>query len=183
MSTRFWRWLITSITSKCKERKGNMQIEEIRAIVELMTKHNLSEFNVEAENMRLSLKRGVAGVQGIPSQIIPPSFAPIVQIPQQQTPAATEDFKSATASSTTRAPENKTTVDAPIVGTFYASPGPEVQPFVKVGDKVTPDTVVCIIEAMKVMNEIKAEKNGIVREILVKNAQSVEYGCPLFVLE
>jgi acetyl-CoA carboxylase biotin carboxyl carrier protein len=72
---------------------------------------------------------------------------------------------------------------SPIVGTFYRAPSPEVDPFVEVGDEVGPETAVCIIEAMKVMNEIKAETTGMVREILVENAHAVEYGQPLFVLE
>ncbi|MCK4982442.1 MAG: acetyl-CoA carboxylase biotin carboxyl carrier protein, partial [Victivallaceae bacterium] len=73
--------------------------------------------------------------------------------------------------------------DAPIVGTFYASPSPEAKAFVSVGDKVTVDTVVCIVEAMKVMNEIKAEKAGVIKEILVENSTPVEYGQALFVIE
>lgn len=149
-----------------------MQIEEIRAIVEMMSKHNLSEFKVEAEDMRLSLKRGIPGNTTV-------SFAsqPMMQMPQQvAAPAATTIAPAAPA-------VKQTTIDAPIVGTFYTAASPDTPSFVKVGDKVAPETVVCIIEAMKVMNEIKAEKTGTIKEILVKNAQSVEYGCPLFVIE
>ena len=151
-----------------------MQIEEIRAIVEMMSKHNLSEFKVEAEDMRLSLKRGIPGGTTV-------SFAPqpmMQQMPQQVAAPAP------VATPVPAAPAVKqTTIDAPIVGTFYTSASPDSPVFVKVGDKVTPEKVVCIIEAMKVMNEIKAEKSGTIKEILVKNAQSVEYGCPLFVIE
>lgn len=153
-----------------------MQIEEIRAIVEMMSKHNLSEFKIEAEEMRLSLKRGIPGAASV-------SFAapqPVMQMaPQTAAPAP-----AAAAAPAVAAPAVKQiTIDAPIVGTFYSSASPDSPAFVKVGDKVDPDKVVCIIEAMKVMNEIKAEKAGTIKEILVKNAQSVEYGCPLFVLE
>ena len=81
------------------------------------------------------------------------------------------------------APAARVTIDSPLVGTLYRSPSPEAAPFVKVGDKVTPDTVVCIVEAMKVMNEIKAEKSGIIRDILVENGSAVEFGQPLFVIE
>jgi acetyl-CoA carboxylase biotin carboxyl carrier protein len=146
--------------------------------VELMSKHNLSEFKVEAENMRLSLKRGVHGITGIPSQIIQPA---VTASPQHMTAALSQEAPKTTP--ITPLLEKKNTIDAPIVGTFYLSPSPDAQEFVKVGDKVTPNTVVCIIEAMKVMNEVKAEKSGTIKEILVKNAQSVEYGCPLFVVE
>ena len=76
-----------------------------------------------------------------------------------------------------------TTIDSPLVGTFYRAASPEAQAFVKVGDKVAPDTVIGIIEAMKVMNEIKAEKSGVIKEILVENGQPVEFGQPLFVIE
>ena len=77
----------------------------------------------------------------------------------------------------------KVTIDSPLVGTLYRAPGPDAQPFVQVGDRVNPDTTVCIIEAMKVMNEVKAEKSGVIKEILVENAQAVEYGQPIFVIE
>ncbi len=152
-----------------------MQIEEIRAIVEMMSKHNLSEFKVEAEDMRLSLKRGIPG--GTVTFASPQNMMQLPQ-PQIAAPSATP------APSTAPAPSaQKITIDAPIVGTFYSSASPDSPSYVKIGDKVDPDTVVCIIEAMKVMNEIKAEKTGTIKEILVKNSQSVEYGCPLFVIE
>ena len=84
------------------------------------------------------------------------------------------------------APENnvkRVTIDSPLVGTLYRAPSPDAAPFVKVGDKVNADTVVCIVEAMKVMNEIKAEKSGVIRDILVENGSAVEFGQPLFVIE
>lgn len=94
---------------------------------------------------------------------------------------ATPAVAPAAAPAVSAEPEN--TINAPIVGTFYISPSPDAQPFVKVGDEVTADTVVCIVEAMKVMNEIKAEKNGVIREILVENSTPVEYGQALFVID
>ena len=75
------------------------------------------------------------------------------------------------------------TIDAPLVGTFYRAASPEAESFVKVGDTVAEDSVIGIIEAMKVMNEIKAEKSGVIKEILVENGQPVEYGQPLLVIE
>ena len=81
------------------------------------------------------------------------------------------------------APAPRVTIDSPLVGTLYRAPSPDAAPFVKVGDKVTPDTVVCIVEAMKVMNEIKAEKSGVIKDILVENGGAVEFGQPLFVIE
>ena len=81
------------------------------------------------------------------------------------------------------APDKSKLIESPIVGTFYRSATPGAEAFVKVGDKVEADQTVCIVEAMKVMNEIKAEKSGVIKEILVENGQPVEFGQPLFVLE
>ena len=95
-----------------------------------------------------------------------------------------DDVKNAPATAPAPAASaNRTTIDSPIVGTFYRSPSPDAASFVKVGDTVTADTTVCIIEAMKVMNEIKAEKSGVIRDILVENGSAVEFGQPLFVIE
>ena len=141
-----------------------MKIEEIKTIIKLMSENDLTEFKIEAEDMHLCLKRG-GQLPG--SQIIIPAAAPVpAAAPAPAAPAA-----------------NRSTIDAPIVGTFYRSPSPDAPAFVKVGDTVSADTTVCIIEAMKVMNEIKAEKAGVVKEILVENGQPVEYGQPIFVLE
>ena len=150
-----------------------MELDEIKTIVELMAKHNLSEFKVEADNMHLSLRRDLpAQVQQVIAQPHIGMHAPTFMSNPVPPPAKVE------ADSV-----KKITIDSPIVGTFYRAPSPDSEAFVKIGDKVDSETVVCVIEAMKVLNEIKAEKSGIVREIMVENAQSVEYGCPLFVLE
>ena len=153
-----------------------MKIEEIKTIIKLMSENDLTEFKIEAEDMHLCLKRG-GQLPG--SQIIIPAAAPVPA-------AAPAPVASAAAPAPAAAPAvsaNRTTVDAPIVGTFYRSPSPDAPAFVKVGDTVSADTTVCIIEAMKVMNEIKAEKSGVIKEILVENGQPVEYGQPIFVLE
>jgi len=149
-----------------------MELEEIKTIVELMAKHNLSEFKVEADNMHLCLRRDISAV------------APMQQVamqPQQGVVFAPPAAAPVTTLATLEVV--KVTIDAPIVGTFYRSSSPDTESFTKIGNVVEEDTVVCIIEAMKVLNEIKAEKSGTIREILVENAQSVEYGCPLFVIE
>ena len=153
-----------------------MELDEIKTIVELMAKHNLSEFKVEADNMHLCLRRDIAGpVQQVIAQ---PQVSMAVPVAMPAAPVA--DAPGEAAAATTA---KKTTIDSPIVGTFYRASSPDAEPFVKIGDKVEAESVVCVIEAMKVLNEIKAEKSGVVKEILVENAQSVEYGCPLFVLE
>lgn len=152
-----------------------MKIEEIKTIIKLMSENDLTEFKIEAEDMHLCLKRG-GQLPG--SQIIIPATAPVPAAPAAPAPVAAPAAPAAPAVS-----GNRTTVDAPIVGTFYRSPSPDAPAFVKVGDTVSADTTVCIIEAMKVMNEIKAEKSGVIKEILVENGQPVEYGQPVFVLE
>lgn len=154
-----------------------MKIEEIKTIIKLMSENDLTEFKIEAEDMHLCLKRG-GQLPG--SQIIIPTATPVpAAAPVATAPAAVPVAAPAAALTA----GNRTTVDAPIVGTFYRSPSPDAPVFVKVGDTVSADTTVCIIEAMKVMNEIKAEKSGVIKEVLVENGQPVEFGQPIFVLE
>ena len=150
-----------------------MKVNEIKAIAALMAEHDLTEFKVETDEMRLSIKRGAETV-AMPHVLPAPVAAAPAAIPAPAAPAAADAAP---------ADENLETIDSPIVGTFYRAPSPESDTFVEVGTKVTPETVVCIIEAMKVMNEIKAEKSGVIKEILVKNAEAVEFGQALFVIE
>lgn len=152
-----------------------MKIEEIKTIVKLMSENDLTEFKIEAEDMHLCIKRGGQNANPIIAQ----TLSPVVAAPASPVPAAPAPAVPAAAPAASAGE----TVDSPIVGTFYRSSAPGVEAFVKVGSKVEPDTTVCIIEAMKVMNEIKAEKTGVIKEILVENGQPVEYGQPLFVIE
>ena len=153
-----------------------MKIDEIKTIVKMMSENDLTEFKIEAEEYNLCIKRGNNKTQVFAAPAIAPAAAPVVHA----APAAPAAPAAAPASAP-EVPEN--TIDSPIVGTFYAAPSPDAKPFVKVGDKVTADTVVCIVEAMKVMNEIKAEKAGVIKEVLVENSTPVEYGQALFVIE
>ena len=147
-----------------------MKIDEIKTIVKLMSDHDLTEFKIQADECNLCIRRG----SSTPTQIVTQMAAPI--------PAAVS--AAPVAAPAVEAPAAPVlTIDSPLVGTFYRSPSPEAQPFIKIGDKVAPDTVIGIIEAMKVMNEIKAEKSGVIKEILVENGQPVEYGEALFVIE
>lgn len=158
-----------------------MKIDEIKTIVKLMSEHDLTEFKIEAEEMRLCIKRGSETTQVIAAPHVVQA-APVAA-PAAASAASAAAPAAAPAADAAKSTAGKNTIDAPIVGTFYRSPSPEAPSFVKVGDKIQADTVVCIIEAMKVMNEIKAEKSGVVKEILVENASPVEYGQPLFVIE
>ena len=145
-----------------------MNIEEIRKVAELMEKHDLSEFSIHCEDMKLKLKRGAdTVVTASPAPAMAPA-APVA--PAAAAPTADAQGDDALGE----------TIDSPIVGTFYAAPSPDADAFVNVGDTVSADTVVCIVEAMKVMNEIKAEKSGVIKQILVDNATPVEFGQPLF---
>lgn len=160
-----------------------MKIEEIKTIVKLMSDHDLTEFKIEAEAYNLCIRRGSGAAAPAPVMVAAPApvqmAAPVAAAPAPApAPAAP-----AAAAPAPAAPVSVETIDAPLVGTFYRAASPEAQAFVKVGDHIAPDTVIGIIEAMKVMNEIKAEKSGVIKEVLVENGQPVEYGQPLFVIE
>ena len=143
-----------------------MKIEEIKTIVKLMSEHDLTEFKIEAEECNLCIRRGCSSPAPVVTQIAAPMPAAPAVAAAAPAPAAAAE-----------------TIDSPLVGTFYRAPSPEAQPYAKIGDRVSADTVVGIIEAMKVLNEIKAEKSGVIKEILVENGQPVEYGEALFVIE
>ncbi|MCI5779116.1 MAG: acetyl-CoA carboxylase biotin carboxyl carrier protein [Lentisphaeria bacterium] len=143
-----------------------MDFEEIRNLVKLMGDYNLTEVKIESDNCNICFKRGDdrAAAAAVPAAL------PVPAVPVPAVPAAPPVVPAVT-------------IDSPLVGSFYRSASPDAKPFVQVGDKVHPDTVLCIIEAMKVMNEVKAEKSGTIKEILVENGQPVEFGQPMFVLE
>ena len=151
-----------------------MKIEEIKTIVKLMSENDLTEFKIEAEDMHLCIRRGSQQSAMAPQTVI---AAPAVA------PVAAPVAAAAPAPAASAPVDASKIVESPIVGTFYRSSAPGADAFVKVGSKVDADTTVCIIEAMKVMNEIKAEKSGVIKEILVENGQPVEFGQPLFILE
>ena len=161
-----------------------MKIEEIKTIVKLMSENDLTEFKIEAEDMHLCIRRGLQG--GIPQTVM---AAPIVQAAPVAVAApaaisAVAPAAAAPAAPAAAAPIDKSKIiESPIVGTFYRAGSPGAEPFAKTGTKVEPDFVICIVEAMKVMNEIKAEKAGVIKEILAENGQPVEFGQPLFILE
>ncbi|MCF6177439.1 MAG: acetyl-CoA carboxylase biotin carboxyl carrier protein [Victivallaceae bacterium] len=151
-----------------------MKIQEIETIVKLMSDNDLTEFKIEAEEYNLCIRRG-SETQIITAAPVIQQPAPVAAVPATAAPAAALQEAAPVT--------DQVTIDSPIVGTFYAAASPETDNFVNIGDKVTADTVVCIVEAMKVMNEIKAEKSGVIKEVLVDNANPVEFGQPLFVIE
>lgn len=150
-----------------------MDLKDIKAIIDLMKKNSVSEFELEKQDFKIRLKRGMTG-GGVLVPTTEEAQPVIAYAPQ---PAALPaPPPPAPAGAATTEPEIK----SPMIGTFYRSPSPESGAYVEVGTEVNPDTVVCIIEAMKVMNEIKAEVRGVITQVLVENAKPVEFGQPLF---
>jgi len=153
-----------------------VDLKDIKAIIDLMKKNSISEFEMEKQDFKIKLKRGINGgmlqslEDGGPGGGYPTALP---QTPPQQAVAAPVAAPSAPAS-------NELEIKSPMVGTFYRAPSPEAANYVEIGSEVNPDTVVCIIEAMKVMNEIKAEVRGVITQTLVENARPVEFGQPLF---
>ena len=144
-------------------------VRKIRRLVELMKEHDLSEIDLQQGEVRIQLRR--AGTVIGPSVIAPQVIAPLAAKPAE--PVA-EKFSEPSSDS------RLTIIKSPMVGTFYAQPDPDSPPYVKIGDHVGPETTVCIVEAMKVFNQIPAEVSGKIVSVLVENGQSVEFGQPLF---
>jgi len=155
-----------------------MNVRDIRKLIDLMNENDLVELELEEEGHKVRLKKRtpIEGREGSylvaapPPGVVPP---PVIAAP------SAEDVVPVPSG-----PEAQTvTIKSPMVGTFYRASSPDAEPYVEAGDEITADTVICIIEAMKVMNEIKAEVSGKILEILVGNAEPVEYGQPLFVIQ
>ena len=135
-----------------------------------MRKNSVSEFELEKQDFKIRLKRGTNGGNYDEAQAV--TFVqPPVAIAAAAVPVAPVALPPAT---------NEVEIKSPMIGTFYRAPSPESAPYVEVGTEVNVDTVVCIIEAMKVMNEIKAEAKGVITQVVVENAKPVEFGQPLF---
>lgn len=153
-----------------------MELKEIKKIVEMMTENDLAEFLLEEEAFTLQLKRGTGGVTQIVSA--PQMMAAPVAAAPAVAPAAAP-----AAAPVANDNAGLVEIKSPMVGTFYRSPSPDADAFVQVGQDVSADTVVCIIEAMKVMNEIQSEVKGKIKKILVDNATPVQFGQALFLVE
>lgn len=148
-----------------------MDLKDIKAIIDLMRKNSVSEFELEKEGFKIRLKRGGNGSGGAYDE------APAVTYVQPPVAIAASTVAAAVVPTPTT---NEVEIKSPMIGTFYRAPSPEAAPYVEVGTEVNVDTVVCIIEAMKVMNEIKAEAKGVITQVVVENAKPVEFGQPLF---
>ena len=150
-----------------------VDFKDIKSIVDLMKKNSLSEFEMEKEGFKIKLRR--ASREGKSDEVQVQHYLP----PAAPVPGSSVEIPVAATAPAT-APVTDPEIKSPMIGTFYRKPSPESATYVEIGDTVIADTVVCIIEAMKVMNEIKAEMSGVVTEILVEDSRPVEFGQPLF---
>jgi len=148
-----------------------VDLKDIKAIIDLMKKNAVSEFELEKQDFKIRLKRGING-----------GAVPVANEDATAVMYAPPPALGVAAPAAPPAPEvsNEIEVKSPMIGTFYRSPSPESGSYIEIGSEVNADTVVCIIEAMKVMNEIKAEVKGVVTQILVENAKPVEFGQAMF---
>ncbi|MBL6700278.1 MAG: acetyl-CoA carboxylase biotin carboxyl carrier protein [Gammaproteobacteria bacterium] len=153
-----------------------MDLRKIKKLMELLEESGIAEIEVKEGEESIKLSRNTSSLATPVQQVMQqPVFAP-----QQQ---STEAVDSASTIKETKVSENKNTVNSPMVGTFYASASPESKPFVTVGQTVKKGDTLCILEAMKMMNQVQAETDGKILEILVDNAEPVEFDQPLFVIE
>ena len=161
------------------------KVQEMRELIRLIDKSTINEFTYEKDDSKIKIKKTATGTAQVEAPVIeaaaqataPTPAATPAPAAQAPTPAAKEE---APVSETTEASEDLEEVLSPMVGTFDQKPSPESDPYVAVGDKISEDTIVCIVEAMKLFNEIEAELNGEIVEILVNDGDLVEYGQPLF---
>lgn len=150
-----------------------MELKDIRKIIELMKSNELTEFELAEDQFRISIKRGGEPVYMQPAAVPHPATVPAADALAATAPGADE---------TVANDEDAGLLDivAPIVGSVYYAPSPDAEPFVQVGDAVDENTIVCIVEAMKVMNEIKADVKGTIEKVLIDNGSPVEYGQAIF---
>jgi len=148
------------------------QIDKLKQLIEIMKEHNLVEVRIKQGEDEISAKKGQAGGGQAQMGVFPvmgagmqPAMVPGAPAGQAQPPAEQEKLIE---------------IKSPLVGTYYAQPSPDSEPFVELGSRIEPQTVVCIIEAMKVMNEIKAEVSGVIVDVVAINGEAVEYGQVLF---
>ena len=144
-----------------------MELDQIMCLIDAMNERGITKLGLKTGDYELNLERG---------EVVEASSAPIVMTEEKLTPAVAAPPAAAAAPIAS----NHKTIQAPVVGTLYLAPSPEAESFVQVGDTVTPDTVVAIVEAMKVMNEVRAGIGGVIASTLCANGEPVEFGTPLF---
>jgi acetyl-CoA carboxylase biotin carboxyl carrier protein len=152
-------------------------VQTIKHLVGMMSRHDLSEIDLRQGDVRIRLRRGPHG------NPVVLTAGPTAALTPAAAPAPTPTAPAGPAAEPAKPTKNQITIKSPTPGTFYARPKPEEPAFVQVGTRVTPTTVVCIIEAMKIFNEITADCTGVITEVLADNQQPVEFGQPLFLVD
>lgn len=155
-----------------------LNFDEIKELIKILDETSVSEVKLEEEGSKLVIRKTTNSEPVVLQS--PPAQVPAPIVPQ--TVIAEDSTQQSTANDQVQQEEGLHSINSPMVGTFYAAPSPTASPYVQKGDKVTEKTVVCIVEAMKLMNEIEAEVNGEIVDILVENGQLVEFGQPLFLV-
>jgi len=163
-----------------------MDFKQIQELIKLINKSNIGEVSIEEKGFKLTIKQKEEAAQQVFAA--PPQQMPVYQTapppaPQSSAAAATSSQAEKSKSSTDSATDNLITIKSPMIGTFYRSSTPGKPPFVEVGDEITTGKVVCIIEAMKLFNEIESEVKGRIVKVLADDASPVEYDQPLFLVE
>ncbi len=170
-----------------------MKVEQVLQLIQAVSDSELTEFKYEEDGVKLSLKKTEGKIVQVQTPVAAPAVvqaapavipaAPVAAAPAAPAPEAAPAAGEASAAEAADALPAGNIVKSPLVGTFYAAPAEDAEPFVKVGDSVKEGQVLAIVEAMKLMNEIESDFTGTVAEILVENGQAVEYGQPLFVIK
>jgi acetyl-CoA carboxylase biotin carboxyl carrier protein len=165
-----------------RQLEASINMAELRELVTLITKNELTHFELEREGFHVKVSRGphVEGLVPVPTSAAPTAERLTAGAAASQSVPTAPPHPGAQAEEAASTDQDLHIITSPIIGTFYRSPSPTADSFVRIGSSVAPDTVVCIIEAMKLMNEIQAETTGEVAKIYVENGQAVEYGQPLF---
>ena len=180
LNPRFNQGLLLLGKEAAMAEKKNSDLKRIKELIEIMKENDLVEIEIKHDDDKIFLKRSQAPPPGTYVPVVGQSISTAPASPNAaQAPAAQAEA----AAAGPQPEENWVQIKSPLVGTFYATPSPDSDHYVEVGSQVEPQTVVCIVEAMKVMNEIKAETSGTIAEILVENGQAVEYGQVLFKLK
>jgi acetyl-CoA carboxylase biotin carboxyl carrier protein len=161
-----------SVADEASNSPSPFDVRTIRYLITLMSRYDLSEIDLREGDLRIRLRRGPRGIPLQPGPVVTGAGAAPPPVPSAAPPAPPPEAD--------KPAKPLLTIKSPTPGTFYSAPSPDAPPFVRVGSRVTPTTVVCVIEAMKIFNQIEAECTGVITEILVENQQPVEYGQVLF---
>ncbi|MEW6517250.1 MAG: acetyl-CoA carboxylase biotin carboxyl carrier protein [candidate division FCPU426 bacterium] len=170
-------------TTKKERETSPLNLKSLKKIITIMNRAKITELDIEQDGVKIHLRKGPGPgeIAAAPMMPMVPAVAPMPAAPAPA--AAPAPVAAAPAAAPETEDANLHPIASPMVGTFYRAPAPDAKPYVEIGAEVDENQVVCIVEAMKLMNEIKADVKGVIRKILVENAQAVEYGQPLFLVE